>query len=57
MFADQERETCVPCPHCNGRGHHIVEEGTSYRRVTCDLCAGTTVVTASAMRAWKESKR
>lgn len=57
MTVEPDRETCVPCPDCNGRGHHIVEEGSSYRRVNCETCTATGVVTVSVMRAWKEKKR
>lgn len=38
---EQERETLLPCPGCDGSGSRVIEQDLRYRHVGCRWCGGS----------------
>jgi hypothetical protein len=52
--AQEERETMVSCPSCEGRGFVTLEvTATKHRGAACELCRSLGIVTVSVMRAFR----
>jgi hypothetical protein len=48
-----ERPTLLPCPACNGNGHHTEETSSGrYRRWACRWCAASGMVDHVVRRLW-----
>ena len=57
MAAVRERETVTICPSCSGKGFHIVETATAYRRTQCKWCLGDCMVPATVGVLFRRAKR
>ena len=55
--AHRERETMTTCPSCSGRGYHMMEMGSRYRRNECRWCSGVGAVPAVVHGLFSRAKR